>query len=73
MKYDYWQRHATELTCRCCGQVKPVSEFQKLKSGTYRHVCRRCKYQMYDRIYYEERRMREITASEWHTSSLVWH
>ena len=35
-------------TCRHCGLTLPLNEFERLPTGTYRRVCRRCKYVLYD-------------------------
>ena len=41
---DEQQRSATQLTCKSCGRTLPVSEFERFPTGTYRHICRDCKY-----------------------------
>lgn len=37
----------TTRVCRCCGQKLPIERFERYPSGTYRRVCRACKYQLY--------------------------
>ena len=54
---DEQQRQATHLVCRHCGQLLPVSRFERYRTGTYRPYCRQCKYIMYDRRYYEARKL----------------
>ena len=43
------QRQATHLVCSQCGRDLPVSHFQRLPRGTYRHVCHQCSYDLYVR------------------------
>ena len=43
------QRHATHLVCRHCGQRLPVSRFERYRTGTYRHICKRCWWTVYGR------------------------
>ena len=50
-------------TCRHCGFTLPISEFEQLPTGTYRHVCRRCKYILYDRENQRRRRQRSQNKS----------
>ncbi|MBR1401600.1 MAG: hypothetical protein IJ562_08520 [Prevotella sp.] len=61
---DLSQRYATQLTCRCCGQELPAECFERFPTGTYRHVCRKCQYQIYVRPRYEARRLSEIMQNE---------
>ena len=35
------------MTCRECGQNLPNEAFERYPTGTYRRVCRQCKYQLY--------------------------
>lgn len=57
MRKDITQRQATHLTCRCCGRTLSVSEFERYRTGTYRPLCRQCKYDLYDRRYYLQRKL----------------
>ncbi len=34
-------------TCTYCKIEKPISAFEKMKTGTYRYVCNACKYRYY--------------------------
>ena len=45
------------MTCRCCHRELPLSSFERYRTGTYRPYCRQCKYIMYDRRYYEARKL----------------
>ena len=45
------------MTCRCCHHELPLSSFERYRTGTYRPYCRQCKYAMYDRRYYEARKL----------------
>ena len=47
-------------TCRHCGLTLPLSEFEQLPTDTYRRMCRRCKYIVYDRP--ARQRRRQLTA-----------
>ena len=56
---DDAQRQATHLVCRCCGRDLPVSQFCRLPSGTYRHECNQCSYELYVRPSRLRRYLRE--------------
>jgi hypothetical protein len=45
------------MTCRCCHRELPLSSFERYRTDTYRPYCRQCKYIMYDRRYYEARKL----------------
>ena len=45
------------LVCRCCHRELPLSAFERYRTGTYRPYCRQCKYTIYDRRYYEARKL----------------
>ena len=60
MRRDEQQRQATSLVCRCCGRKLPVSHFRRRKSGTYRHECNQCTYELYVRPSRMRRILREL-------------
>lgn len=35
------------MTCRECGHDLPNEAFERYPTGTYRRVCRQCKYRLY--------------------------
>ena len=43
------QRQATHLVCSQCGRDLPVSHFQRLPRGTYRHACPQGSYALHVR------------------------
>ena len=61
---DEKQRQATSLVCRCCGRELPVSQFQRLRSGTYRHECNHCRYELFVKPSRQRRILRELEERE---------
>ena len=57
-------RQATTLVCRCCGRELPVSHFRRLPSGTYRHECNHCSYELYVRPSRQRSILRELEERE---------
>lgn len=57
---DQEQRNATQFTCRNCGRTLPAAEFERYPTGTYRKVCRHCKYLLHTRPYKQEARIRRL-------------
>lgn len=60
MIYDGEQRRATQLTCKSCGRTLPTSEFERYPTGTYRKICRQCKYVRHTAPYKREARIRRL-------------
>ena len=38
---------SSSRVCTYCKIEKPIEEFEKMKTGTYRYVCNACKYRYY--------------------------
>lgn len=45
----------THQVCLRCGKDLPMTAYEHLSSGLYRHVCNKCKYEMYGRPAYIRR------------------
>ena len=60
MKKNEALREVDSLTCRCCGQTLPVSQFRRYKTGTYRHCCWHCYWEHYGRACRQRRWLREL-------------
>ena len=41
-------RNLTHQVCRVCHQDLPINRFARYPTGTYRTLCRTCKYRIYD-------------------------
>jgi ribosomal protein L40E len=61
MNYLPREKLPTHQVCTHCGELLPVSAFGKTSGGTYRKICRKCKYKYYDRRAYERRILRELS------------
>jgi len=57
---DEQQRQATHLVCRHCGQLLPVSRFERYRTGTYRHVCKHCWWELYGRRMRQQYILRQV-------------
>lgn len=51
------ERDADHRVCRMCGRDLPIECFERYPSGTYRHVCRRCRYENTEKPYRRRRIM----------------
>ena len=45
--------------CTYCKQEKPITAFERMKTGTYRYVCIACKYRYYTLPAYYRRKARD--------------
>lgn len=51
---------AVLLTCRNCGRELPAEQFERYPTGTFRLVCRQCKYQLYGKRAKAKWRMKRL-------------
>lgn len=48
---------AATIVCHGCGRELPAEAFEMMKTGTRRHVCNDCKYQLYTLPAYMRRKL----------------
>lgn len=61
---DEQLRQATHMVCRHCGQLLPVSRFERYRTGTYRHVCKGCYWTVYGRRLRQRYILRQVEEKE---------
>jgi hypothetical protein len=44
-----WDTLPDHQVCTHCGRDLPIRELERMKTGTYRKTCRKCKYELYSK------------------------